>query len=328
MPPNPKRWDVFISHASEDQEAVAVPLAKALQGAGVRIWLDQDQLRIGDSLRASIDEGLAKSRFGVVIISAAFLRKQWPARELNGLMVLEEDGHKVILPVWHGVTKTQVAEYSPILADRLAADTIRGVAFVAANIADVVFDPKNGSPSAEAPSLGRRLIELLDATPSAATIRTFLIAHPAVFLQAFAVRDVWFEPEPGDESKGFDLCVSISEPSRPTLSKLLVFLPPSEKPFQDRSPTPSLLRSVDALRHLAQAQEWSEGFVVVGRRQSLSDKEKEQLKEYNASLKGVTVHTYDWLIDLAMDLKDWAVTYAMNRFSWRSSYYDGFKPPT
>jgi hypothetical protein len=315
MPPDTKRWDVFLSHASEDKEAVAMPLAKALQGAGVRVWLDQEQLRIGDSLRASIDEGLVKSRFGVVIISAAFLRKQWPARELNGLMAIEEDGHKVILPVWHGVTKTQVAEHSPILADRLAADTVRGVAFVAASIADVVFDPKNGSPSAEAPSLGRRFIELLDATPSASTIKTFLIAHPAIFLQAFAVRDVWFEP--GDESKGFDLCVNLQEPSRPTLSRLLVFLPPSDAPFLDGSPTPSLLRSVDAVRHLAQAQEWSEGFVMVGRRKSLSDKERGQLKEYNASLGGVTVHTYDWLIDLAMDLHEWAITDAMNMLSWR-----------
>lgn len=326
MPPNTKRWDVFISHASEDKEAVAVPLARALQGAAVRVWLDQEQLRIGDSLRASIDEALAKSRFGVVIISAAFLRKRWPARELNGLMALEEDGHKVILPVWHGVTKSQVAEHSPILADRLAADTIRGVAFVAASIANVVFDPKNGSPSAEAPTLGRRFIELLDAAPSASTIRTFLIAHSAIFHQAYAMREVWFEP--GDESKGFDLCANLGEPSVPPLSKLLVFLPPSAKPFQDRSPTPSLLRSVDALGHLAKARTRSEGIVVVGRRESLSDKEREQLREYNASLSDVTVHTYDWLIDLAMGLQDWAVSDAMDRLLWSREDYHGFEPPT
>jgi hypothetical protein len=162
--PTTKCWDVFISHASEDKDAVALPLAKALEGASVKVWLDQEQLRIGDSLRASIDEGLSKSRFGVVIISGAFLGKQWPARELNALMALEEDGHKVILPVWHGVTKSKIAEHSPILADRLAAETIRGVAYVAGTIKDVVFDPKNGSPSAEMPSLGRRFIELLEAT--------------------------------------------------------------------------------------------------------------------------------------------------------------------
>lgn len=325
----PKRWDVFISHASEDKEAVAMPLAKALEGAGVKVWLDQDQLRIGDSLRASIDEGLAKSRFGVVIISASFLGKQWPVRELNGLMALEEDGHKVILPVWHGVTKSQVAEHSPILADRLAADTIRGVAYVAGAIEDVVFDPKNGSPSAETPSLGRRFIELLEATPSASTIRTFLVGHRAILLQAYAVFNESFWLEPGDMSKGFDLCVNIQGPSRPVVSQFLVFLPPSEKPFQDGSPAPSLIRSVAALHHLAEGSNLSKGTVVVGRRDNLSDIEREQLKDYNASLSGVTVHTYDWLVDVATKLKDWAISEARRLNEWRTAHdYEGFKVPT
>ena len=94
-----KQWDVFISHASEDKEAVAIPLADALKKAGIKVWLDQQELRIGDSLREKIDEGLAKSRFGVVILSPNFLAKSWPRKELNGLMAIEEDGQKVILPV-------------------------------------------------------------------------------------------------------------------------------------------------------------------------------------------------------------------------------------
>jgi hypothetical protein len=126
----------------------------------------------------------------------------------------------------------------------------------------------------------------------------------------------------------FLACCRMHERAIILISCLVVFLSPSDKPFQDRSPTPSLLRPVDALRHLAQAEQWSEGFVVVGRRQSLSDEERKQLKEYNASLKGATVHTYDWLVDVAMNLKDWAATFAMNRFSWKSTHYDGFKPPS
>jgi TIR domain len=63
MPPATKRWDVFISHASEDKEVVALPLAKALEGAAVRVWLDQERLQIGDSLRASIDEGASHESF-------------------------------------------------------------------------------------------------------------------------------------------------------------------------------------------------------------------------------------------------------------------------
>jgi hypothetical protein len=81
-----KYWDLFISHASEDKEEVALPLANTLKTAGLRVWLDKQELRVGDSLREKIDEGLAKSHFGVVILSNSFLDKRWPRNELNGLM--------------------------------------------------------------------------------------------------------------------------------------------------------------------------------------------------------------------------------------------------
>ena len=45
-----KGRDVFISHATEDKEAVALPLAHALQEHGISVWYDEFELRIGDSL--------------------------------------------------------------------------------------------------------------------------------------------------------------------------------------------------------------------------------------------------------------------------------------
>src|SRR5260370_39162280 len=70
-----KSWDVFISHATEDKEAVAEPLSRALMKAGVSVWYDAFILKPGDSLMFSIDMGLRKSKFGVVILSQAFFRK-------------------------------------------------------------------------------------------------------------------------------------------------------------------------------------------------------------------------------------------------------------
>ena len=148
-----KEWDVFISHASEDKESVAVPIANALKKAGLKVWLDKQELRIGDSLREKIDEGLAKSRFGVIILSQNFLIKQWPRKELNGLMAIEEDGYKVILPVWHQLDRKTLALYSPILADRLAADTKQGIAAVADEIIRVVLNPSSESPSGISPTI-------------------------------------------------------------------------------------------------------------------------------------------------------------------------------
>jgi hypothetical protein len=121
------QWDVFVSHASEDKETLVRALVTALSAAGLRVWYDEHVLRIGDSLRRSIDKGLARSRYGLVIISPAFLSKHWPQKELDGLVAREEEGEKVILPIWHGVSPADVRRASPTLADRLAVSSDRGV---------------------------------------------------------------------------------------------------------------------------------------------------------------------------------------------------------
>lgn len=133
------KWDIFISHASEDKELVARPLADLLRSSGVTVWLDENELRLGDSLRAKIDQGLAESRYGVVILSRAFFAKDWPPRELDGLTALESSQRKVILPVWHGVDRDVVAGYSPLLAGKLAISTDRGLGAVATKILKVLI---------------------------------------------------------------------------------------------------------------------------------------------------------------------------------------------
>jgi hypothetical protein len=116
-------YDAFISHASEDKSSLVRPLARALDKMGFRIWYDEFELKVGDSLRESIDKGLVNSRYGVVILSKAFFAKNWPKYELNGLTAREIEGHKVILPVWHKITKGQILSYSPPLADKIAVTT-------------------------------------------------------------------------------------------------------------------------------------------------------------------------------------------------------------
>lgn len=112
--------DVFVSHASEDKDFVD-PLVQALKKARINVWYDNDFLVWGDGLRASIDRGLAKSRYGIVVFSKSFLRKKhWTEHELNGLFAKERAGRKVILPIWHKITDKELLKYSPAFADRFA----------------------------------------------------------------------------------------------------------------------------------------------------------------------------------------------------------------
>jgi len=119
----PKEWDVFISHASEDKDDVVRPLALALRQQGLRVWFDEFELQIGDSLRRKIDQGVARSAFGVVVLSTSFFAKNWTQYELDGLVTRSVDGSQVLLPLWHRLTKAEVMAYSPSLADKLARST-------------------------------------------------------------------------------------------------------------------------------------------------------------------------------------------------------------
>lgn len=136
---NEQNLDVFISYASEDKDEVVRPLTTALQTAGLNVWFDEFELRIGDSLRRKIDKGLASSRFGVVILSQAFFGRGWPEYELDGLVTRAVSGEQILLPIWHNVTKREVMDYSPSLADRLARNTAtQTVEEIATEIVDVI----------------------------------------------------------------------------------------------------------------------------------------------------------------------------------------------
>jgi hypothetical protein len=132
-------YDVFISHASEDKDDLVRPLADALVALDISVWYDEFRLTVGDSLRRSIDNGLANSKFGIVVLSPSFFAKNWPQYELDGLVQREMEGGKVILPLWHKVSKSEVMGYSPSLADKLALNsTMATIPELAAEFAAVI----------------------------------------------------------------------------------------------------------------------------------------------------------------------------------------------
>lgn len=133
---------MFISHASEDKAGFVKPLADELIELGVSVWYDEYTLRIGDSLRRSIDKGLAESKYGLIILSKAFFEKNWTQYELNGLVVKEMEGNKVILPIWHNITKDEIMRLSPSLVDKVALNSATlTVREIAEKIADAVKLP-------------------------------------------------------------------------------------------------------------------------------------------------------------------------------------------
>lgn len=105
----------------------------------MEVWYDEFSLRPGDSLRRSIDIGLSRSRYGVVVLSPSFFEKGWPQWELDGLIQRQNRAQDTfILPIWHNVTHEEVASFSPSLADKYAIPTSLGIERVAAKLLEVL----------------------------------------------------------------------------------------------------------------------------------------------------------------------------------------------
>ncbi len=123
---NGKEFDVFISHASEDKDHVADELVSCLRMHGVKVWYDTDEILWGDSMRERMDEGLKKSRYGIVILSPDYIKeeKYWTKGELDALFQQESaTGNKSLLPIWHRLSKDEVLMYSPLIASKRAMTT-------------------------------------------------------------------------------------------------------------------------------------------------------------------------------------------------------------
>ncbi len=121
------KWDIFISHASEDNDDLVRPFAIGLLDKQIGVWYDEISLRPGDRLRESIDEGLSQSRYGVIILSPAYLKKNWTRYELDGLLQRFVDRKVTIIPIWHNLTREDIFKYSPTLADIVALNSKDGI---------------------------------------------------------------------------------------------------------------------------------------------------------------------------------------------------------
>lgn len=122
-------YDVFISHASEDKDAVVDGLAQQLEALGVAVWYDDDQIQIGDSLMGSLDEGLSESRYGVIVLSENFIDKNWPESELKALMQRFQKDDVGIMPLRYGIPHEEIVDSYPLLSDLasrpITSDTIQ-----------------------------------------------------------------------------------------------------------------------------------------------------------------------------------------------------------
>jgi len=132
-----RRWDFFISHATEDKQAIAEPLARALTSRGQRVWLDINQVGLGDSLEERISFGINGTLFGVVILSESFFHRYWTMHELDELVARR----KRIFIVLHNVDRNELSDAYPQLRDLFTVSTTEGIDAVAAKLIEATQRP-------------------------------------------------------------------------------------------------------------------------------------------------------------------------------------------
>ncbi len=111
--------DVFLCHASEDKELVVRPLFQALRNENISCWYDEAEIRWGHSITQTVNQGLGTSRYVIVVLSRAFLSKNWPQRELNAVLNLEASTGKVrVLPLVVEGAHGEVFAAYPLLNDK------------------------------------------------------------------------------------------------------------------------------------------------------------------------------------------------------------------
>lgn len=128
-------FDLFVSYAGEDDQPLVHPLVEELQRRGLKVWYAGQQLTMGDSLAEKINAGLARSRFGIVVLSRAFLGKRWPMIELQTLIAIAATvGRKKLLPIWHDVTLDELAVEVPTIVGLRGVPSTVGIRSLADEI--------------------------------------------------------------------------------------------------------------------------------------------------------------------------------------------------
>lgn len=138
---NKYEYDAFISHAVEDKIPIANELCAKLEAAGLKIWYSGKELGVGDSIEKTIEKGLNRSRYGIVVFSPTYLAKNWTIREFYTLLAKEIEEHKVILPVLYNVSLDDLKKKDMLMADRFAVNADKGIDFVVERLVREIKKP-------------------------------------------------------------------------------------------------------------------------------------------------------------------------------------------
>jgi tetratricopeptide (TPR) repeat protein len=93
-----KTSSVFLSHSSVDKPFVR-KLAEEFEKHGIKVWVDEGEITIGDSLMGNIEEGIKKAEYFAIVLSKHSIKSPWVEVEYRAAFSLELQNKIRVLPI-------------------------------------------------------------------------------------------------------------------------------------------------------------------------------------------------------------------------------------
>jgi hypothetical protein len=97
--PESPKLSVFVSYAGRDKE-LALLIAKIFTENNIDVWMDDFNIKVGDTIVSKIESGIKESDYFIVIISKNSIKSEWVKQEIELAYITNQDRNKPrIIPI-------------------------------------------------------------------------------------------------------------------------------------------------------------------------------------------------------------------------------------
>ena len=115
-------YDVFLSFRGEDTRyAFTGHLYHALRNKGFNTFMDDEELRIGETIRPQLLQAIEESRISIIVLSENYAASTWCLDELVKILECQKEKNQLVIPIFYKVESSDVRHqrnsYEQAMAD-------------------------------------------------------------------------------------------------------------------------------------------------------------------------------------------------------------------
>ncbi|KAL3745474.1 hypothetical protein ACJRO7_014560 [Eucalyptus globulus] len=115
-------YEVFLSFRGEDtRKGFTDHLYTSLVDAGIQVYRDNDELRVGDEIGPELLRSITQSKISIPIISEDYASSKWCLQELAQMLKCRRSREQVVLPIFYKVEPSQVRHLKGRFGDAVNA---------------------------------------------------------------------------------------------------------------------------------------------------------------------------------------------------------------